>query len=85
MAAKKTATAKKKTSSKKRSSSSRSSAARKGIATRKRHDLGDKLKQDLKATREALRAANAAAREELKLANLIQQRRIGFDMRKIRI
>ena len=65
MAAIKSATVKKKT----RSSTSRSSAGHKANATRKRHDLGNKLKQDLKAAREALRAANAAAREELKLAN----------------
>ena len=45
------------------------SAAHKGTATRTRHALGNQLKDDLKATKAALRAVNAAAREELKLVN----------------
>lgn len=55
---------KKKASTKKRSSK----AAHKGAATRTRNDLNRKLKEDLKATKEALRAAKTAAREEIRLA-----------------
>lgn len=58
-------TAKKKTTSRKKKSRV---STRKGVATRKRHDLTNKLKEDLKATKETLRAARTAAREELKLA-----------------
>ena len=54
---------KKKMVRKKRSSTS----AHKSAATRTRHDLTKKLKEDLKATREALKSARAAAREELML------------------
>ncbi|MGD8526714.1 MAG: hypothetical protein PVJ63_10725, partial [Thioalkalispiraceae bacterium] len=64
-ASKKKATARKKSVGKKRSSA----AANKGVATRRRNDLAKKLREDLKASREALRSARAAAREELKLAN----------------
>jgi len=55
---------KKKTSTKKRSSTS----THKSTATRKRNELTRKLRVDLKASKETLRAASTAAREELKLA-----------------
>ena len=63
MASKKKAAKKKATSRKKRSKVT----ARKSVATRTRHDLTNRLKEDLKATRETLKAARAAAREEIKL------------------
>ena len=64
MAARKKVSKKKAASRKKRTTVS----TRKGVATRTRHDLTKKLKEDLKATRETLRAAQSAAREDLKLA-----------------
>lgn len=67
MAAKKS-TRTKMTTSKQRSGVSRASAAHKGVATRRRNDLTNQLRDDLKSSREALRAARAAAREELRLA-----------------
>ena len=55
--------------SKKKTAKKRSSTAvNKGVATRKRHELTKQLRTDLKATKDALKAANASAREELKLA-----------------
>jgi hypothetical protein len=56
---------KKKQAPKKRSATS----VKKGQATRKRHDLTRQLREDLKATKAALRLASASAREEIKLVN----------------
>ena len=54
----------KKSTAKKRSTTTTHKAA----ATRSRNELAARLKEDLKATKQALKAANSAAREELKLA-----------------
>ena len=74
---------KKKTSVRKKPTVTKKTAAKKKTTTRKkpkmtnrktaatsRHALTDKLKQDLKATKEALNVARVAAREELKLATV---------------
>jgi hypothetical protein len=63
MASKKKAVSKKKAARKKRTSVS----ARKSVATKTRNNLTKQLREDLRASKAALRAANAAAREELKL------------------
>ncbi len=42
--------------------------AHKAAATHSRNELAARLKEDLKATKEALKAANSAAREEIRLA-----------------
>lgn len=62
------ATRKKSTSKKKTSKKGAVTSAHRATATKTRHELTARLREDLKATKEALKAANIAAREEIKLA-----------------
>jgi len=72
------ATAKKKTSSKKKTASNKKTTNKKSAAAKRKKKAADKrsalvakLKQDLAATRVALKAANKGAREEIKLARSV--------------
>ncbi len=60
---------KKKSTSKKKTAKKRSvAAAHKVTATKTRKELAIRLREDLKAAKEALKAANIAARKEINLA-----------------
>ena len=64
-------TAKKKSAAKKKTTTKTpTSAKNRKAATISRHAFTDKLKQDLKSTKEALSVVKAAASEELKLARI---------------
>ncbi|MFV1993382.1 MAG: hypothetical protein ACC635_05710, partial [Acidiferrobacterales bacterium] len=72
------ATAKKKISSKKKVTSNKKTTTKKSPAANRKKKAADnrsallaKLKQDLAATRVALKAANKGAREEIKLARSV--------------
>lgn len=70
-AVRKKTTARKKTATKKKSTTSnKTTTANRKTAATSRHALTDRLKQDLKATKEALSTVRIAAREELKLARV---------------
>lgn len=69
-ASKKTAVRKKAAVKKKTTTRKKTSSTNRKAAATSRHALTDRLKQDLKATKEALNIARIAAREELKLVRI---------------
>jgi hypothetical protein len=63
-------TVRKKTSVKKKTTRKKTTASNRKAAATSRHALMDRLKRDLKATKEALIVVKNAAREELKLVRI---------------